>query len=80
MQHHNRTHLWPLWATVPAVALGWLLGAGHVFHTALPIAFGACVPVLLVPLVLRGIVWIKWDAAAAAGKGAMTGADVFLRR
>jgi hypothetical protein len=73
--------LGPLWAAASAGVLGWLFGVADMFHTALPIAFGAFVPLLLVPVVLRGAVGLKIDAAAAAaGKGAMTGADVFLRR
>ncbi|MGD9501260.1 MAG: hypothetical protein AB7V40_02090 [Methyloceanibacter sp.] len=83
MAKHNGHWLFPVWAGVAAFAgmLGWRLGALDVsgLNAALPIAFGAFVPVLLVPLVLRGIVWIKSDAAAAAaGKGGATG--VFLRR
>lgn len=80
----NRNRLWPVWAGVAASvgALSWLLGAPNVFHViaAWPIALGVCVSILLLPVVLRGAVWIKLDAAAAAGRGGVSGGDVFLRR
>jgi rod shape-determining protein MreD len=59
----DRNRLWLYWAGV-AVSIGvfaWLLGSLYVLRVidAWPIAFGVCVSILLFPVVLRGVVWIK---------------------
>lgn len=59
----DRNRLWLVWAGIAATigVLGWLLGSLYVVRLidAWPIAFGACVSILLFPVVLRGVVWIK---------------------
>jgi len=59
----DRNRLWLFWACVAAAIglLAWLLGSLYVVRLidAWPIAFGACVSILLFPVVLRGVVWIK---------------------
>ena len=59
----DRNRLWLFWAGI-ATAIGvlaWLLGSLYVVRVidAWPIAFGVCVSILLFPVVLRGVVWIK---------------------
>jgi hypothetical protein len=52
----------PVWAGIAArSACSWLLGSLYVVRLidAWPIAFGACVSILLFPAVLRGVVWMK---------------------
>jgi rod shape-determining protein MreD len=59
----DRNRLWLFWACVAAAigVLAWLLGSLYVVRLidAWPIAFGVCVSILLFPVVLRGVVWIK---------------------
>lgn len=59
----DRNRLWLYWAGVAAAigVLAWLLGSLYVVRLidAWPIAFGVCVSILLFPVVLRGVVWIK---------------------
>jgi rod shape-determining protein MreD len=58
-----RNRLWLFWGCVAAAIglLAWLLGSLYVvqFIDAWPIAFGVGVSILLFPVVLRGVAWIK---------------------
>jgi rod shape-determining protein MreD len=58
--------LWPLWISWSALAvtlglLGWLLGSLYFFRWIdwWPILFGTLASIVLFPVVLRGLVWIK---------------------
>ena len=59
----DRNRLWLVWAGVAALigVLSWLLGSLYFLRwiDAWPIAFGALVSILLFPVVLRGLVWLK---------------------
>lgn len=58
--------LWPLWFVWSALALtlgvlGWLLGSLYFFRWIdwWPILFGTLTSIMLFPIVLRGLVWIR---------------------
>jgi rod shape-determining protein MreD len=58
--------LWPLWISWSALAvalglLGWLLGSLYFFRWIdwWPILFGTLASIVLFPVVLRGLAWIK---------------------
>jgi hypothetical protein len=58
--------VWPLWLIWSALALalgvlGWLLGSLYFFRWIdwWPILFGTLASIMLFPIVLRGLVWIR---------------------